>query len=189
MITDKPDTEILEGKIYDAETGEYLGDVVEPTFKVKDEESLNWVLGKILEAESEYASILNSPEVIKANAVLANAVAMQAEKQKRIDWFTNRFSPEIAEYVRPMLKDSKTFKTVLGSVGFRTVKGGLRVTDKEKALEWASRNALGAIKTTQEFQISKLTDEDRESLTTNVIPGFDNVPDREVVTIKSGVQK
>jgi hypothetical protein len=69
-------------------------------------------------------------------------------------------------------------------VAFRLVKGGLKVVDKALALETAiGLGMVNAIKTTQEFQISRLTDEQLDALYCSLPQGFDVVPDRETMRI------
>jgi hypothetical protein len=183
-------TEIIDGMIVDIETGEVLGLAEKPEFTVKDEDSANWVLGKMLALESDIVAIETSARVIEAKAILANAAAMKKDASKRLEWLHARFTAEIGEWARPQLegKKTKTLKTLLGAISFRVKKGGLRVADKDKALDWAKSNTPNAIKVTEEFQISLLSDIGRALAEADSGNGaFEVIPDAESVTIKTGV--
>lgn len=189
----EPTVEIIDGYRVDSETGEVLG-LAEPrpAFVVDDEDSLNWVLGRFLKVEAEIAAIDNSEVVIHARAVLANAEAMKRKATKRLDYLHNRFDLEILEYARRALAGAKrrTLDTILGSVSLRTVKGGLRVKDPEAALNIAKTYCPHAVKKTEAFQISQLTQEERDYLAANVAEvshAFEVKPDTETVKITTGV--
>lgn len=190
-----PQVTVIDGWLYDSESGECLGpaELPKPEFAITDDESLNWVLNKFLQTEATIAAIDNNDAVVHARAVIANAEAMKKEQQNRLNGLHFRFDNEIEHYVKPLLdgKKSKTHKTLFGSVSFRTSKGGLRVKDAAAALQWVKEqgNALAhTIKTTEEFQISRLTDEERETLANIVPEGFDVKPDSESMAVKTGVQ-
>jgi len=183
-------TMVIDGMIVDIETGEVVGVDAPEEFRVKDEDSFNWVMGKMLDADSRIASILTHPEVVKAKAILANAERITKDAQNRKTWFEKRFGAELAEYAKAQIEGgkSKTFKTVLGAISFRTKKGGLRVEDKEKALETAQVNGwTNAIKVTEEFQISKLDPAQKELAEAKLLPGFTVEPDTETWSITTGV--
>ena len=130
----------IDGALYDAETGEFLAFVDRAAaFAVVDQASAEWVLGKMLDAEAALAAVLQSPEVLRAKAVLANAEALQKASASRLDSLHRRFDGELGDYARRELegKKGRTLKTLLGSISLKTVKGGLRVADEAKALAWA----------------------------------------------------
>jgi len=80
---------------------------------------------------------------------------------------------------------SKTLTTPFGSVSFRTVKGGLKVVDASLALSVAQAHGwIEAIKVTESFQISKLSEEQKNILTAEMPDGFEYTLDRETMSIK-----
>jgi phage host-nuclease inhibitor protein Gam len=183
-------TMVIDGMIVDVATGEVVGVDAPEDFYVHDEDSFNWVMSKMLDADSRVASILTSPEVVRAKAIIANAERITKDAQNRKTWFETRFGHELARYAKAQMDGgkSKTFKTVLGAISFRTKKGGLRVEDKEKALETAQFNGwTNAIKYTEEFQISKLDPAQKELAEAKLLPGFTVEPDSETFTITTGV--
>ncbi|AIE83509.1 host-nuclease inhibitor Gam family protein [Fimbriimonas ginsengisoli] len=193
------ETEIHGDYIVDVETGEVVGMVdMAPKFAVTDADSANWVLGKMLQAEAEVAAIDNSALVIHARAVLTNAERMKRDRLGRLNWLHLRFDAELGEYARNELKGkkSKTFKTLLGSISLVANAGGLAVVKKGEATALEIAKKLGftnAVKTSEEFQISKLTAEQKAALTEavrkgEVAPGgFEVKPPSEKVTVTTGV--
>jgi len=193
---------LIEGSYYTLEDGEFAGFAVPETFSVKDQESCDWVLRKFLDIESQINAVELSAEVLAAKAILANAESMRKGMYTKYRWLEMRFQNELVEYAKKQLegKKERTFKTVLGSIALRTKKGGLRVLDKAKALEVAKlAKWTDAIKTTEEFQISGLAAEEKESIQKGLLsaawPEDDEMykafvvePDSETVAIKTGVQ-
>lgn len=182
-------TILIDGLIIDIESGEVVGQE-RPEFRVTDEASAEWVLEKIMNAEADAAR-----DRLKLKAVVERLEASIKASEKRAEWFRSRYGSELEEFARERLQDSKTktLKLTWGSISFRTVKGGLRVADPEAALTWAKQYAPEAVKVTEAFQITKLGDDWRTTLTTVTPPeqlaerGFAIAEDSEVVSIKTGV--
>lgn len=182
-----------DGYLIDPETGEIVK-IVEPEgFRVKDDESLAWVMEKILRADAEAEAVWKTPEVIAATAILENATKIRNEKENRAAWLRMRFAQEVQEYVASKLEGQKarSLKTLYGTVSLRHVKGGLRVVDADKALEWAKVNAPEAVEVKERFLISRLdTDNIAKAEAAASFHGpFHVESDREVVAIKTGVEK
>ena len=176
--------ELIGDSYWHFETGEYVGDKLPDEFSVKDESSFEWVMEKMFNAE---ADLLAEAEKIKA--LLANYERKKNRAQSKLDWFKARFSPEVEAYAKTKLDGkSKFVDCPFGRVAFRTKKGGLRVSDKDGALEVAqSLHWTNAIKVTEEFQISKLTDEQKER--DENYPAFVIEPDTEQMSITTGINK
>lgn len=169
--------------IVDDETGEILG--LQEEFHVTDEKSVDWVLEKMAEAE---ADILREQSLLET--VTRNIESRKKEAERRRAFLAVRFGSELEDFARQSLtcEKSKTIKRPFGRLAFRTVKGGLRASDPEIALETAK--ALGwnnAIKVTESFQISKLTDDQKTYA--ELQAGFVVLPDREVFDVKIGVSE
>jgi len=151
-------TEIIDGLIWDVETGECLGPV-RSTFKIATKEDAEWVLIKLQTCESEIQAIDKTPSVIAARALIANAESMKKDLERRYASIERRFGPELANWARTQLVGkAKTFKTLFGSVSFRAVPDKIKVADEELAVAWAKVHAPAAIKTTHKFLISEAKD-------------------------------
>lgn len=194
-------TTIVDGYVIDIETGEVLGhSKVDGDFVVDTKEKAEWVLKRFARVDANLAALDTTPELLEAKALIANSESIRQEFLRRRDWLTKRFEAELGEFARRELEGSKTktWKSIFGQIALRLVPGRLKVKDGEKALLWARSNATNAIKTSEEFQISKLTDEQRakvslflrnEALKLDELAfdAFEVTPDSETVTIKTGV--
>lgn len=173
--------ELIDGKYYLIATGEYVCDKVDGGFTIKDDASLEWVMEKFFNAEMD---IKSEDEKIEA---LINAY--QARRKKRIarlEWLNARFKAEIEAYAKTKLSGkTKYIDTPFGRISWRIQKGGLRVVDKVKALDFAKGHGWNdAIKVSEEFQISKLTEEQRLFFADYIPEGFELTEDAEVCSIK-----
>jgi len=171
-----------DGFIIDVETGEVLG-LAKPEFHVTDASSADWVLEKMLDAK---ASITR--ENIKLKSITENIESKKRDYQRRIDYLEFRFGAELEAFAAKELEGAKTktWKGDYGQLKFRTVNGGVRVKDADEAL--AAAKQLGwvdAIKVKEEFQISKLTP-DQKALAVNLLDAFEVKPDSQVFDIKVG---
>lgn len=175
----------IDGYILDSETGEILG-LAKQEFQVTDEKSADWVLEKIMDAEVEIAR-----NNIKRTAILENLDSQDAEQRRRIEFLKWKFGTQLEAFAAKELENakSKTWKGTFGRLSFRAVKGGLRVTDKDDALFVAQSNGFtNAIKVKEEFQISKLTPEQRALLEAKLPKGFEVKPDETSFKIETGVK-
>lgn len=187
----QPNIEFHEelGMWVNIDTGEIV-DIQTPAgpdqpFIPQTEQEVEWVLGKMATAEALLVSIRTRPEVLQAKAVLDNAAKMEKEAARKLDWLHARFDPDLGEFARKQLegKKGKTWKSVLGSIALRLQKGKVKVENPDLALEWAKAFDPEAIKTTEEFQISRAT-----KLVEDDLPiGFIKTADEEKVTVKTGV--
>lgn len=172
----------------DAETGEILSAEPEaPKFAVTDEKSAEWVLQRIQEEEAAVAAL-----TAQENAILENVRAMKRRHQSKADGLRYRFAGELEAFARENLNGGKTWTCPYGSVQFRKVASRLKVADDSRALEWARTGCPDAVKVTEEFQISKLTDEAKMilkelSADERTARGFEITPETESVSIKTGV--
>jgi len=170
-----------DGFIIDAETGEILG-LAKAEFHVTDASSADWVLEKMLDAK---ASITR--EDIKLKAITDNIEAKKKDFQRKLEYLEFRFASELQVFAAKEVEGqkTKTWKGDYGQLKFRTVKGGVRVADADKALASACMNGwVHAIKVTESFQISKLDEDEKAEAAT--LPGFEVKPDTEVFDIKVG---
>lgn len=140
------------GYILDADTGEILGLAgITEAFTVTDEKSADWVLEKMMDAEVEAARIR-----IKRDAITENLDKQIKEQERRRDYLAWKFGPALEHFAKEKLAGAKkkSIGLTFGTLAFRSVKGGVRVTDPAKALEWAKKFYPEAVKVTEAFQIS-----------------------------------
>lgn len=183
-MTETIEKTLIEGSWYDTETGEYLGEEV-TEFTINDDSSFEWVMERIFNAESA-----KSAEEAKLDALRANCERKIKRASAKVEWLRARFSAEIENYAKTKIDgQSKFVENAYGRVAFRTKKGGLRVTDKEMALTCAKAFKWdNAIKRTEEFQISKLIDSQREKIIREMPRGFVIEPDSETCSLTTGVK-
>lgn len=118
--------------------------VVPEAFRVKDEDSANWVLRHINEA--------------KARAARAKAfAAKEQERAKREeDFFVRRFGPELEAWAKQNLPaKKKSISLPAGTVGFRKQAEHLAVDDDAALLAWAKQAHPELVVTTVKEVVDK----------------------------------
>lgn len=179
------------GLIINTETGEVIGvEGIQETFEVKDVSSAEWVMEKMQICDSDILALEARKRVL-----IENIDSMIRPLQRKRDWLETRYGEGLQNVARGNLKDTKTWKNPFGWISFRIIKGGLRVKDKDKALEWALHLCPEAIKVSQEFQISRLPEDMKNALMighmtvpVSMVDAFEVTEDRESVTIQTGVK-
>ena len=184
MIEMNPIIEIVEEGvryICDSITGEVLE--CKAVFRVDSVDKATWLLERLSEQDASLAAL-----DARKKAILDNLSVMESRTKSKRNALLFKFQPELEQVARENLeKGKKSWLCEFGSVQFRTQPARLKVADPTVALEWAKLNAPETIKLTEEFQISKLTAEDRECLIEHVPSGFEVSPECETVTIKTGI--
>ena len=105
-------------------------------FEVTDDNSANWVVRKIVEAEHYARRVKEWAErEIKCSQVEAT-------------FFRQRFGPQLEAWARQQLAHArrKCVKLPAGTVGFRTEPAKLDVTDEQKLVAWCRRSLPDALK-------------------------------------------
>jgi phosphoenolpyruvate synthase/pyruvate phosphate dikinase len=172
--------QIVDNFVVDQD-GVVLGEVVTEG-AIASQEALEVVLERMADVESQLVALKTKHE-----AIIENCRKLEVKKASYLAYLRGVYSNPIEAYTRSRLEGqkTKTLTTPYGQVSFRTVKGGLKVSDKGLALATAHKlGMVEAIKVTEEFQISKLTDEQRDAIATTLPEGFEMVPDRESMSIK-----
>ena len=173
--------QIIDNLVIDADSGEVLGNAITEGV-IDSHSSLEAVLEKIGEVEARLAA-----QQLRHQAILENCRKLEVKTASYLAYLKGIYNAPIEAYAKTRLEGQKTrtLTTPYGSVSFRTVKGGLKVTDKGMALATAHKlGMMEAIKVTEEFQISRLTDEQRDAIATTLPEGFEMVPDKETMSIK-----
>jgi hypothetical protein len=178
--------ELIGDEYYDKETGEFVGLKVDDGFKVKDQGSMEWVLEKKLSYETNLRA-----EEARIDAILANYEKMRKKAESKLRWFEARFLPEVEEYAKTQLTGkSKFIECPYGRVSFRTKKGGVRITDKEKALSYAKIEGwTNAINVEETLLIRSLTPAQKAVIEARTPQGFTIEPDVELCYVNTGVEK
>jgi phosphoenolpyruvate synthase/pyruvate phosphate dikinase len=172
--------QIVDNFVVDQD-GVVLGEVVTEG-AIASQEALEVVLERMADVESQLVALKTKHE-----AIIENCRKLEVKKASYLAYLRGVYSNPIEAYAKSRLEGqkSRTLTTPYGQVSFRTVKGGLKVSDKGLALATAHKlGMVEAIKVTEEFQISKLTDEQRDAIATTLPEGFEMVPDRESMSIK-----
>jgi phage host-nuclease inhibitor protein Gam len=173
---------IQENFVVDQASGEVLGEVVDQAGAISSQEALEAVLERIGNVESQLVALQ-----ARHSAIIENCKKLEKRKENYLAYLKSVYSSPIEEYAKARLEGgkSKTLTTPYGSVSFRLVNGGLKVTDATQALEYAqSVGFTNAIKLSATFQISKLEPAQRELLEARVPEGFEYSPNREIMSIK-----
>ena len=172
--------QIVDNFVVDQD-GVVLGEVVTEG-AIASQEALEVVLERMADVESQLVALK-----AKHEAIIENCRKLEVKKASYLAYLKSVYNAPIEAYAKSRLEGqkSRTLTTPYGQVSFRTVKGGLKVSDKGLALATAHKlGMVEAIKVTEEFQISKLTDEQRDAIATTLPEGFEMVPDRESMSIK-----
>jgi hypothetical protein len=172
--------QIVDNFVVDQD-GVILGEVVTEG-AIASQEALEVVLERMADVECQLVAL-----EIKHEAIIENCRKLEVKKASYLAYLKGVYSNPIEAYAKSRLEGQKTrtLTTPYGQVSFRTVKGGLKVVDKGMALATAHKlGMVEAIKVTEEFQISKLTDEQRDAIATTLPEGFEMVPDRDSMSIK-----
>ena len=173
--------QIIDNLVVDADSGEVLGNAITEGV-IDSHSSLEAVLEKIGEVEARLYA-----QQLRHQAILENCRKLEVKTASYLAYLKGIYNAPIEAYAKTRLEGQKTrtLTTPYGSVSFRTVKGGLKVTDKGMALATAHKlGMMEAIKVTEEFQISRLTDEQRDAIATTLPEGFEVIPDKETMSIK-----
>lgn len=147
------------------------------TFKIDSDEKAEWLLRKLANLEAEIERVTKQ----------ARAIIEKAENEKK--HLLARFQVELEDHVRAKLNGTKgrSVKYLQGTVGFRTVPGGLRLTDTVAAMQYAlGSDHEGLIESTPTLNRSlyRSLAEDALKATGEILPGCEIAEPRETFTIK-----
>jgi hypothetical protein len=165
----------IDGFLVNPETGEILGHETAEQFHVRDADSANWVMRKML---AEQAAM---------EAAKSNLEKLVKQHESRLNWLQTRFSGELESFAREQLADQKTKTLTLpyGRLSFRTTPERVALT--EDALPWLEAYTPEAVKITKSPLVSKLTGEALESAVAAGVAEV--VPAGESFAVKLGGSK
>ncbi len=176
---------IIDHKVVDESTGEILGDVVTDGV-ITDKYAFEAVSEKLSRIESEIDS-----ETRRLEAMIENQRKLLARKKSYRDYLLAVYTEPLKAYCLDQSEKYglSTIRNLYATYSFRNVKGGLKLVDEEAALESVSKfrglKLKECIKVTQKFQVSKLTEAQKQLIIKKGVPGFAVSEDEKRFYIKT----
>ena len=175
--------DIIDGELYDEETGEYAGPASGwITGNETPEDLALLVMRKRMDIEATLQA-----EKAKMEAIVENTRKMVAKHQARLDWLEAQYNAQLQDFAMSQLPRKadgtlkvKTWTCPYGTVSFRSIAERVKVVEEEEAVAWLMHHNPEAIKTKHTVLVSKLSD-----FATIHAPGLDLIPASESVTIKT----
>ena len=175
--------DVINGELFDEETGEYAGPASGwITGDESPEELALLVMRKRMDIEASIQA-----EKDKLDAITNNMVKLIGKHEARLEWLERQYNAQLQDYALSQLPRKadgtlkvKTWTCPFGSVSFRTVAERVKVVDEEETVAWLMEHNPEAIKTKHTVLVSKLSD-----FATIHAPGLEIVPATESVTIKT----
>jgi len=174
---------LVDGELWDEETGEYAGPMSGwITGNESPEDLALLVMRKRMDIEATLQA-----EKAKLDAIIENARKMVAKHQARLDWLEAQYNAQLQDYALSQLPRKadgtlkvKTWTCPYGTVAFRTIAERVKVVDEEQAVAYLMHHDPDSVKTKHTVLVSKLSD-----FALNHAPGLDLIPATESVTIKT----
>ena len=175
--------DVINGEMFDEETGEYAGPASGwITGDESPEELALLVMRKRMDIEASIQA-----EKDKLDAITNNMVKIIGKHVARLEWLERRYNDQLQDYALSQLPRKadgtlkvKTWTCPFGSVSFRTVAERVKVVDEEETVAWLMHHNPEAVKTKHTVLVSKLSD-----FATIHAPGIEIIPASESVTIKT----
>ena len=175
--------DVINGELFDEETGEYAGPASGwITGDESPEELALLVMRKRMDIEASIQA-----EKDKLDAITNNMVKLIGKHMQRLEWLERQYNDKLQDYALSQLPRKadgtlkvKTWTCPFGSVSFRTVAERVKVVDEEETVAWLMEHNPEAVKTKHTVLVSKLSDHALDNA-----PGLDLIPASESVTIKT----
>ena len=175
--------DVINGEMFDEETGEYAGPASGwITGDESPEELALLVMRKRMDIEASIQA-----EKDKLDAITNNMVKLIGKHMQRLEWLERQYNDKLQDYALSQLPRKadgslkvKTWTCPFGSVSFRTIAERVKVVDEEETVAWLMHHNPEAVKTKHTVLVSKLSD-----FATIHAPGLDLIPATESVTIKT----
>jgi hypothetical protein len=175
--------DVIDGELWDEETGEYAGPASGwITGEESPEDLALLVMRKRMDIEASIQA-----EKDKLDAITNNMVKIIGKQVTRLEWLERQYNAQLQDYALSQLPRKadgslkvKTWTCPFGSVSFRTVAERVKVVDEEETVAWLMHHNPEAVKTKHTVLISKLSD-----FATIHAPGIEIIPASESVTIKT----
>jgi len=176
--------DIIDGELWDEETGEYAGPASGwITGEESPEDLALLVMRKRMDIEASIQA-----EKDKLDAITNNMVKIIGKHVARLEWLERQYNAQLQDYAMSQLPRKadgslkvKTWTCPYGSVSFRTLAERVKVVDEEQAVAYCLKHDPEAVKTKHTILVSKFT-----GLTAGDLPpGTEIIPATESVTIKT----
>jgi hypothetical protein len=174
---------LVDGELWDEETGEYAGPM---SGWIKGDESPEDLALLVMRKRMDIEAAIDA-ETAKMHAILANCTAMINKHAARLAWLERKYNAQLQDYAMSQLPRKadgtlrvKTWTCPYGTVAFRTVAERVKVVEEEEAVAWLMHHNPDAVKTKHTVLVSKLSD-----FALDHAPGLDLIPASESVTIKT----
>jgi len=175
--------DIIDGELWDEETGEYAGPASGwITGEESPEDLALLVMRKRMDIEASIQA-----EKDKLDAITNNMVKIIGKQVARLEWLERQYNDRLQDYALSQLPRKadgtlkvKTWTCPYGTVSFRTIAEKVKVVDEEETVAWLMHHNPEAIKTKHTVLVSKLSD-----FATIHAPGIEIIPATESVTIKT----
>ena len=174
---------LVDGELWDEETGEYAGPM---SGWIKGDESPEDLALLVMRKRMDIEAAIDA-ETAKMHTILANCTAIIAKQSARLAWLERQYNAQLQDYAMSQLPRKadgtlkvKTWTCPYGTVAFRTIAERVRVVDEEQAVAYLMHHDPDAVKTKHTVLVSKLSD-----FATIHAPGLEIIPASESVTIKT----
>ncbi|MBW2037425.1 MAG: host-nuclease inhibitor Gam family protein [Deltaproteobacteria bacterium] len=143
----------MNDQILDAIFGAETQDLEKPKFEVRDLQSADWCVAKVIQAEHriQERKLLVVQYIEKLDAYLINA---NKDDYSTIEFFRQQLEPWVEDYLREQKR--KSVKLPHGTAGFRQGQESIEVLDEERALVWCKENLPEAIKITESIRKTEI---------------------------------
>ena len=176
--------DVIDGELYDEETGEYAGPA---SGWIKGDESPEDLALLVMRKRMDIEASIQA-EKDKLDAITNNMVKMIGKHVARLEWLERQYNAQLQDFALSQLPRKadgtlrvKTWTCPYGTVAFRTIAERVRVVDEEQAVAYCLEHDPEALKTKHTVLVSKLT-----CLTAGDLPpGTEIIPASESVTIKT----
>lgn len=184
--------DIIDGELWDDETGEYAGPASSwITGNESPEDLALLVMRKRMDIEAAIDA-----ETAKMHAILANCTNIIAKQTARLEWLQHKYDAELQNYAMSQLPrkadgslKAKTWTCPYGTVAFRTLLPKVAVVDEDVALAWVRKNCPAAIKIKESILVSQLPEPIKSAMLEHPEDakkaGFVVHPEAQAVTIKT----
>jgi hypothetical protein len=184
--------DIIDGELWDEETGEYAGPA---SGWIKGNESPEDLALLVMRKRMDIEAAIDA-ETKKMHAIMQNCQNMIGKHSARLDWLQTQYDAQLQEYAMSQLPrkadgtlKGKTWTCPFGSIGFRTVAPRVAVESEDVALAWARKNCPAAIKIKESILVSQLPEPIKSAMLEHpadaLKAGFIVHPEAQAVTIKT----
>ena len=159
--------DVIDGELWDEETGEYAGPA---SGWIRGDETPEDLALLVMRKRMDIEASIEA-EKAKLDTITNNIVKMIARHTARLEWLEHQYNAQLADYAMSQLPRkadgtlrSKTWTCPYGTVGFRTIAPKVAVEAEDVALEWAKKNCPAAIKLKESILVSQLPEPIRTAM-------------------------